>query len=722
MHQASGQDVERGLRELSRLHGLRGTYVDAKDRPVRVPTENLARILELMGVETRDPGSAIAARRAELEGRRAPEATAAWDGRLATPLRLGDRPTGRLACRIEIDPEAPWEGGGAIEWTVDAQHLPARLGEKPGADEGETEPVRVLTCPTALPIGYHTLRVGFAGLDWTTTVISTPARSYGHGPEVCDHEWGLFCPLYALRTGRDTGCGDLTDLRALARWQRSRGGRVAATLPLLAVYLDEPFDPSPYAPVSKLFWNEVFVDPSLAEDFASCAGARERVASEGFRREVESLRSGEMVQYRRQAQVRRSVLEPIAERFFASGGEDRPSFASFVERTPDARSYARFRAVVERQRSGWTEWTDALRGGRLHAGDYDERAERYHLFAQYEAVRQLDLLHEEMSGEGSLLYLDLPVGVRENGFDVWRWPDLFVRGISVGAPPDPFFTKGQRWGFPPLHPDRVTSGDGLAYVIRSLRNHMRWSDFLRLDHVMGFYRLFLAPVDADAKDGAYVHYPDEALFAVLCLESHRNRCRLVGENLGTVPEHVNAAMERHGMAPLYVAQYEVGPESESVSPVPAGCVASLNTHDMPPFAKYFSGADVADRVSMGIFDAEQAEEERSSRGSATGVLERSLRESGKLGPGAADAGAVRDATMRHLADSDAAFVLANIEDLWLETQWQNVPGTVDEYPNWRRRLRYELDEMSGSEDVARQLGELERIRGGRREEARVVER
>jgi 4-alpha-glucanotransferase len=307
-----------------------------------------------------------------------------------------------------------------------------------------------------------------------------------------------------------------------------------------------------------------------------------------------------------------------------------------------------------------------------------------------------------------MLYLDLPVGVSPHGFDTWRHRGLFA-ACATGAPPDPYFTGGQNWGFPPMHPDACRE-DGYGYLRACLRFHMLHAEYLRLDHVMAFRRLFWIPSGLSAADGVYVRYRDEELYAVLCLESHRNRCRLVGENLGTVPAEVNAALTRHDLCGLYVGQYEMQPTRPALRPVPRNCVVSVNTHDMPPIARMWSAGDVDDRIGLGMLEKKRRGAERRTRERMKRALIAFLRAERLLGKGRPDLASVRDALLRFLARSPADFVLVNLEDLWLETTWQNIPGTMREHPNWRRRLRLTLEEIEGDGEIGRVLRMVDRAR------------
>ena len=284
--------------------------------------------------------------------------------------------------------------------------------------------------------------------------------------------------------------------------------------------------------------------------------------------------------------LKRRVLELLQRELRRRRGRRYESFQAWVRGNSLAGEYAAFRAVNERLGRPWHTWPAALRPGRLHATRADRNAADYHLYAQWAATEQLGRLAANARTRADGLYLDFPVGVHPDGFDVWRHASLFARKVSTGAPPDALFADGQDWSAPPLQPEAARR-EGYAYFRAALRRHLAYSGTLRLDHVMGLHRLFWIPHGADATDGVYVHYPAHELYAILCLESHRYRTRIVGENLGTVPRYVDVALSRHRFAQLHVAQFGIRSDrSRPLRRVPARSVAALNTHDTPTFAGF----------------------------------------------------------------------------------------------------------------------------------------
>lgn len=704
----AAKDYISTLHRLAGLRGVQTSYTDASGVKRAASPAALARVLTGLDSPSGTEAQATASETrllGELARTKIQPVTVVWFGRRAfAELALEATARGRVTWALRLESGPVVEGAAA----VDSLKVVQRRGAM-----GNGVATALVPLPASLPMGYHRLSIGHAGQRFETTVIVAPTKSFRHEAGVYDREWGVFCPVYALRSEANLGAGDLSDLRDLAQWGESLGGRVLATLPLLACHLGEktgPFDPSPYAPISRLFWNEVFIDPTRTPEFDGCAAAKRIMSSAAFAREAKNLRAAELVDYRAVGTLKRRVLEALAESFFSGEGEKSETFRAFLAEKPLAREYALFRGATEKRGEAWGEWPSAMRS-RLRDADADAASVRYHLHAQYAAWLELLAMGAEMKAGGGLMYLDLPVGVSPFGFDTWRYRGLFAP-CSTGAPPDPYFTGGQNWGFPPMHPE-VCREDGYAYFRECLRAHMRHADYLRLDHVMAFHRLFWIPDGMSPAEGVYVRYRDEEMYAVLCLESHRNRCRLVGENLGTVPPEVNKALARHDLCGLYVAQYEMQPKAPALRGVPANCVASVNTHDMPPFATAWSGGDVGDRIKLGMLDAKKRAGELASRKKAKAALVALLRKKKMLAAGKADAASVRDALLLLLAQSPADFLLINLEDLWLETKWQNVPGTMDEHPNWRRKLRYTLEEIAGNRKIRSLLERVDALRRGR---------
>ena len=423
------------------------------------------------------------------------------------------------------------------------------------------------------------------------------------------------------------------------------------------------------------------------------------------------LRELPLVDYERQVLLKRRIVEELCQCCLVERSDRMATLKEFAETYPLMDDYARFRATCDSQRAPWPSWPPRLRDGELETGDYDEETRLYHLYAQWLVHEQMQELSESASSKDMRLYLDLPLGVHPDGYDVWRCRNIFATEASGGAPPDAVFTKGQNWGFPPLHPQRLRQ-EGYKYYIDCLQHHMHSAGILRVDHVMAFHRLFWIPTGFESYDGVYVRYKPEEFYAIISLESHRHECWVVGENLGTVPAYVNKALREHCIHQMYVVEYELATDpSKALHRPTAYCVASINTHDMPTFAGFWQGLDIEDRRKMGLLSQRSSKKALEERQGLKEALLHFLQNKGLVGTRGAESREVLGATLAFLSASPAPVVLVNLEDLWLETQPQNVPGTGEEFHNWRHRARYTVDEFCNLPQVIDLLDKVQRTSG-----------
>lgn len=672
------------LRRLARAQGVVTRYTDAARVEQFADDDSLRAVLVLLGAQPDDAADSLRELQLARARRALPQAIVAWQGRPFTiPLRVAGARTPPFRLRLELE-------------SGDSRHLDLRerdvVGRTRETVEGEAHTVWRFRADEHLPVGYHRLR--WPDGDGESMLLVAPERVHPGGPAIAENRaWGVFLPVYAIRrAGQPKPIGDLDDLAALIDWVGERGGHVVGTLPMLA---STPEEPSPYSPVSRLFWNEVFL-----------GGMRDaRVEAGGLLPGTDS--SVTAADYAQAfARARAGLTGELA----AAWRDSEPAIvAAFRRLRPDVDDYARFRATWERRGESWWSWPDRLQAGELRRGDYDEGAYRYHVYAQARMHERLAELAAATRDNGAGLYLDLPLGVHADGYDVWRYRDRFAIGASVGAPPDPFFTRGQDWGFPPLRPQAMRA-TGFEYTIATVRNHLRYAGVLRLDHVMGLHRQFWVPKGMEAAQGVYVRYPAREHYAILSIESHRAGAAIVGENLGTVPPAVNDGMRRHGVRGMHVVQFDVAPDNRPMVRNPEeGAVSSLNTHDMPTFASFWTGRDIDQRVEWGLLGEEAAAGSAAGR---RGVREQAARELGVRVPdlhGAPGAAAVLRAWLERLAASDAALLLVNLEDLWGELEPQNVPGTQGD-GNWRRRARLPLEALENEPDVTGTIERIDRLR------------
>ena len=661
---------DRSLRDLARAAGLDAEYINYKGEPTAASDESVRLALRALapdlGLDIDRPGVLT-----EVEHRRwldvAPPVMLAWDGRVSVPFQVP------AEMDLDWECEVTTEQGGVFRAHGRLFDLPADSHAWPG---GVVHCVRRAEVWLEGQLGYHTLTWRTAGTEGEAMVIAAPSKAWGQ-PGYGLPRWGVFAPVYGLASPESGPAGDLANLARLMRAVERRGGRYVSVLPLLAAFLDEPYAFSPYSPASRLYWNELYLD---LHEIAAEVGLDVPAAP--------PIVVDQPIDYRAQYRWRRPFIDQCVARLLRD-----PSFAAGVDawaRDKGAYDYAAFRAIGERERTGWRNWPEKLRSGvpfaatREAALELGAEAARVdtHVVAQWLMQSQL----QQLQGGEVSLYLDLPVGVNCDAYEVWRWRDLFLTSLAAGAPPDALFLGGQNWGLPPLSPIALRR-DRYRYFIACVRHHMRVAGMLRIDHVMGMFRLYCVPDGRPATDGVYLRYPAEELIAILTLESSRACCAVAGEDLGTVPEGVRPAMTRHGMYRLHVHQWSFPQHpGESPAPSPAEAVASLNTHDTPTFAGWWRGADIDDKRELGLIDASHEHAER---------VERDRQKTALLA--FADARIEQDtlteveramvATTTDLAIGPAEVVLVALDDLVLDPVPHNVPGTVHERHNWQRRVQ-----------------------------------
>ena len=672
---SSGLD---GLEELAALHGIQTSYTDADGVGRKADPTVIFTLLQALGVPLERPDDAAAllrdeetaARRRSLEpvvvyrtGRREPILATLPDGTepgsVWLALELEDGTTSRCRLTSAVTGFTTREGAGGDRHARAHFDLDA-VAQRP------------------LPPGYHHLTLEGAGVPESALVLAAPDC-----PD-CPRQWGAFVPLHALRTEQDSGIGTYSDLTRLGDWVAALGGGLVGTLPLYPAFPGPPFDPSPYLPVSRLAYNELFIDPFVLPEFEGAPESPAPAPRDGRGR---GSPAPPMVDYEEIARLRRQQLEPLARAVCAGSFPDRRRrLEEFATARPELVAYAEFRAGQESS---------------MRSGKPDPLAVSYHLYTQWVASEQLSA-----AGHHAGRYADLPVGSHPRGFDpVWS-PESFVPGVQGGSPPDRFFAGGQSWGFHPLHPERMRE-DGYRFFTAALQRAFRHADCLRVDHVMGLQRMYMIPDGHGATDGAYVSYRAEELHALVALEAHRAGAVVVGEDLGTVPAGVRRRMARDHMLRSWVFQFESTPGEPLPRPA-ANFLASLGTHDLPRFGAYLWGEDVDEREEQGELSSEQAKEERSTRARWRRSLFDALGVGSDMTPTLVTAQVQREILL-HMARSDAKVVLVDLEEMWDERRAQNHPGT-ESGGNWRRRARRTLEDFSSDPEMDRALSELTAVR------------
>ena len=556
-----------------------------------------------------------------------------------------------LLAAMGVGPDTPPPGPPVVRVVLAGERR--RL---PGRAEIRLEDGAVLhaegTLPPDLPLGYHELRLLSDGLP--IRLIVAPACCVGpEGPR----GWGWGVQLYALWSRQSWGMGDFGDLARLGRWSaREAGARLLLVSPADAVLPVLPQQPSPYSPSSRRFLNPLYL---RIEDVpgASEAGLDLEPLAVAAR-----ARSG-AGPIDRDAVFRLKMT--ALERLWARWGSS-PDFERYcAERGRALTEYAVFCTLAERFGAGWPAWPAEFRhpaSPAVQAWSASVRPRvRFHQWLQWLLDRQLARAAAEIR-----LVRDLPVGVDPDGADAWAWQDVLARGVSIGAPPDTFNPGGQDWGLPPFVPHRLRAAAYEPFV-ETLRAALRHAGGLRIDHVMGLFRLFWVPWSAGATPGAYVRYPADDLLAIVALESHRAGAVIVGEDLGTVEEEVRGALAARQILSYRLLWFE----AELPGRYPALSLAAVSTHDLPTIAGVWTGADLDAQRAAGLPGDEAAARALHDRLRAvTGVV--------------ADATVDQVVTQIHerLAEAPSAWIVATLDDALAAPDRPNLPGTTTERPNW----------------------------------------
>jgi 4-alpha-glucanotransferase len=688
------------LHHLAAAAGVVPSYVDQTGTETR-STSDATRValLHAMGVDASTPALADAALEAwETRERSRPLAP-------VRVVRRGDPEA--VSCMIRVPEQV-----GHVEWTIELTPEDGEPREARGEVHPEWDGSALIPLPHPLPVGYHTLRVtlrtGGEVLRGEQSLIvvpdACPAVSDVAGQE---RVFGVIANLYTVRSSHEWGIGDVGDLARLAEWTAGQGGAFLGVNPLHALR-NQGADISPYSPVSRVFRNTIYIEVPAVPELADSEEARRLLSSAEARAEIEALRGSAEVRYEEVATLKRRVLELLHRHFAARhGGGDTERGADYrrylASQGESLTRFATFEALADHVGSGdWRTWPEEFRDARAprvaeFAAQHPDEID-FHRWLQFELDRQIGeaAARGQRAGLSIGLYQDLAIGTSPAGADVWADPHLFVRGVSIGAPPDEYSAEGQNWGLPPLDP-RALHDDAYRYWIRLVRASMRHAGALRIDHAIGLFRQFWIPEGCAGKDGAYVRYPVEDLLGILALEAQRHGALVVGEDLGTVPPEVPPVLRRWGVLSSRVFYFERGDDGfRPAAEYEPLSLATANTHDMPTLAGFWRGRDIEVKRGVGVIPSEDAaEEQRRSRVvEREQIVERLIADGALPDRDEPDGPALRGAIHAFLARTPAALVGINLDDLVGEAEPVNVPGVPpSEFSAWTRKLSTPLEEL-----------------------------
>jgi 4-alpha-glucanotransferase len=587
-----------------------------------------------------------------------------------------------------------------------------------------------LPLPGPLQMGYHELAAvvtGPAGTEMRSQcrLIVTPDKAWL--PQSLEHDGklaGLAVSLFGVRSHRNWGIGDFTDLRRLTQWaSASLGVAFLGLNPLHVLHNREPYNISPYLPLSAYFRNPIYLDVEATEDFKACPVAQRIVQGDAFQAELASLRDAEQICYEPIARMKRGILRLSFRRFLRDEWSKGTVRARLFDawRTKQGDLLERFAVYCaldevlhfqDRELWIWPDWPEAYRSPenpKVHQfAEAHWRRVLFHQWLQWQVDLQLEAAQKDAQAAGMELglYHDLALATDKCGADLWAHRKFYASGCRVGSPPDGFAPEGQDWAFPPPN-SAALRDDGYRLFIESIRRNSRHGGALRIDHFMRFFRLFWIPDGFVAKDGTYVNERWIDLLRILALESVRGQFLVVGEDLGTVPAELREAMVRFGILSYRLFYFEKGADGEPkrVQDYARQALVSSTTHDLPTLAGFWAGRDIEARRAAGMLpDAAQYRRQQEERRTEKGRLLNALIRDGFLPNdfprAAADwselTGELHNAVIGYLASTPSMLLLLNQEDLTKETEQQNLPGTTWQYPNWKRKMRYTLEDLESS--------------------------
>ncbi|MGW8635102.1 4-alpha-glucanotransferase [Streptomyces sp. NPDC055793] len=700
---SSSRTPSQDLVELARAHGVDTSYTTWDGRRVRVPATTLTDVLAALDVNAATPErirSALERARRERELRLLPPCVVTRPGRPATLDAAGS-----AQVWIEL------EDGGRCE-------VPA-AGTAPGRR----------TLPATLPPGYHTVHLRTGGRAATAPLISAPDRT---GP-LPERAWGFTTQLYSVLSRRSWGMGDLADLAELAGWSgRSLGAGFVLVNPLHTMLPAATAGHSPYWPSSRRYPDPVHLRVAAVPEFTRLQGA-DRLRAHELVQAGEELRErvltgSALIDRDAVWDAKRQVLALVHR--VRRGPRRQAAYERFTrEEGRRLTDFATYRALADEHGADWRQWPAPLRDP---GGAAVERARR-ELTAEVEFHRWLAWVTDEQlraaqsvarnAGMSVGIVHDLAVGAHPGGADTWMYRDFFAADVTVGAPPDAFTAQGQDWQQPPWRPDRLAEA-GYAPLAEMLRGVMRHAGAVRMDHVLGLFRLWWVPKGRPLGEGAYVRYDHEAMLAVLALEAQRAGVHVIGEDLGTVEDGVREQLVDRGVLGTSVLWLEKDGQGGPLAAEQwrTACLATLTTHDLPSTAARLSGDDLALRHRLGMLTGPLDQERRA----AADEVERwrgELRRAGlsRTGPQGAEPPAPLDAEALHayLARTPARLLGVWLPDTVGDLRAQNLPGTLDEHPNWQHVIAdgdgrpVSLEQIATASGVRRLTGALREKRPGR---------
>lgn len=723
--------------------GIGSDFIDAWGKPASVKRENQEKLLKAMGYQIND--EAILTEQLEAE------AVEYWLKPIAPVkvVRIGEAII--INIRTSIDNAAKnhtlqfkLESGQSISYKF--QPVDSNIVAIQEIDSLEWHEYSI-ELPTSItnviyqrknnPLGYHNLQLllGRKIIGRSRFIIAPKAcyipKAIANGKKI----WGLSVQLYCLRSERNWGIGDFTDLTYLVNESAKIGADFIGLNPIHALYPVNPEFCSPYGPSSRRWLNYLYIDPTAIDGFNS-KPVQQWIEQENIEQTLAELRATDFVDYVGVADIKLKALQLVFKEFKKLHlGKKSPiniAFKNFIQAGGDSlQTLAIFEALQTTLKNdgknywGWPAFPEEYQSAELPAVTAFAKKEKhlvdFYLFLQWQASVQLEAASTAATNAGMEvgIYRDLAVGVSDGSAEIWGNKDLYCSDVSVGAPPDVLGPLGQKWGLPPMDPTELFEQQ-YQPIIDLFSSNMYASGALRIDHVMALLRLWWVHVDDNANDGAYVNYPVDDLLAILALESVRNKSLVIGEDLGTVPDSIRDKLSANGMYSYRVFFFEQAKDGGFYSPshYPVQSMATLTTHDMPTLTGFWHCDDLVLGKEVGIYpDQEVLSELYDSRHENKQQILKTLHGHASIcnsiSENVNEVGMTKSLNygmQTHMANGSSALLSLQLED-WLQMDKPvNIPGTHNEYPNWRRKLSLDLKQIFEKQEVQELASQLSKRR------------
>lgn len=584
---------------------------------------------------------------------------------------------------------------------------------------------QVLEMPSGLPFGAYTLHF-WSGTDHSqsSTLLLVPdrIRKVDHLPRL----WGITAPLYGLKSKRNWGIGDFEDLACFAENAAAEGAAFIGINPVHALFPGDADRFSPYSPSSRIHLNILHIAPDQIPEFQQSAACQKWCESDAVRSDLRRAQRADLVDYSSVYSLKRQALR-LAFEAFETLPADHPRRADFsaylAQHGARLKGLALYEMIAEHLGQedsplyDWRSWGPRFKTadapGSLEVMAQNPNGLRFHCYTQWLAEEQLAHAHTRALEAGMLigLYLDLAVGMTLDGAEAWANADSVVQGISLGAPGDAANPDGQMWNIAPLNPNAMQA-TGFAHYRQTLSQIMSRAGMVRIDHILGLNRSYWCPVTGSG-EGGYVSYPLDDLLGVIAMTAEQTGCLVIGEDLGMVPPGFREKLHERGLfgcAVFYMERNETG-AFRAARDYPDPCLAALSNHDFPTLAGYLEKRDLQTRATLGIgADPDTLARDHVARDEDLVDLRALLEGTGLLKDGDASTDQIGVALHAYLSQSNARLLAVQVEDLLGQSEQMNVPGTVTEHPNWRRKLKHPIETLFKADTVQRHLNA---VRSGR---------